>query len=199
MKGMRSASSHLYLGALLLAALCNPAQAVESVVRSDPQTEGERRLLEWDTTRKFSPSKTTFSPKTLTGSKTVPIPNYSTRSFLTKNTQALPTFYTPEFLSPKTGLAQKSFATGVANVASASSFAKSFNSGKSASEPSTFAGGSKSSSAVKSAPDGTRPYLGPEADKMKQKYTPENGPKGGVSIGHQLSVEEVRSILNRNK
>jgi len=34
---------------------------------------------------------------------------------------------------------------------------------------------------------------------MKQKYTPQNGPKGGVSTGHVLSVEEVRGILNRNK
>jgi len=171
----------------------------ESISRSDPQTEGERRLLEWDTTRKFTPFKSTFVPGNITGSKTVAVKPFATQPFASKSAVTTPSFYTPEFLSSSAAAAQKKFATAAAPVSTASSLEKPFNAGKTTAETQPFAGVSSPSNMAKASPDGARPFLGPEADKMKQKYTPLNAPKGGFSTGHQLTVEEVRAILNRNK
>lgn len=183
---------------LLLMLLCSRGFG-ESVARSDPQTEGEKRLLEWDTTRKFVPSKSSFNMGSAAGKRVVPVTEFATRSFSAKNAVTTASFYTPEFLSPTAGIAQKSFSAGPAYVKEAAPLETAFGASKAAPENRSFSGSDKSSSMATAAPDGSRPYLGPEADKMKQKYTPGNAPKGGVITGHQLSIEEVRAILNRNK
>ncbi len=45
----------------------------------------------------------------------------------------------------------------------------------------------------------TKEYAGPEAERKKMRFTPANGPVGGVTYGRVLSVEEVREILNKSK
>lgn len=156
--------------------------------------------MEWDTTRKFVPSKSSFSGGKATGANSVPVSNFATRSFVSKNNLATASFYTPEFLStPAAGFSMKSFATKPASTAPAGAMNKPFYSDKTAPETRSFSGTDKTSTLPASAADGSRDYLGPESEKMKQKYTPQNAPKGGVSTGHVLSVEEVRGILNRNK
>jgi len=197
---MRASSSHLVAASLFLAFLPGGDVRAESVKNSDPQTEGERRLMEWDTTRKFVPSKSSFGGGPSTGSKSVPVSNFATRSFVSKNNLPTASFYTPEFLStPAAGFAMKSFSTKSASTGPAGTMSKPFYSDKTAPETRSFSGSDKASSLPAAAADGSRAYLGPESEKMKQKYTPQNAPKGGVSTGHILSVEEVRGILNRNK
>lgn len=182
----------------LLALLCARSEG-EGVSRSDPQTEGERRLLEWDTTKKFEPSKSSFNGMTALGTKYVPLTAFETRSFVPKKGSAAPSFYTPEFLSSAAKDNQRSFSTSPAYLKEPTAFDSSFNSGKSPIESRMFSGAGKTAQTQTAATDANRPYLGPEAEKMKQKYTPETGPKGGISTGRQLTVEEVRAILNRNK
>jgi hypothetical protein len=171
----------------------------ESVSRSDPQTEGERRLLEWDTTRKFVPSKSTFAPSSLSGSKTVSVNPFATRSFTSKVSVPPSSFFTSEFLSPTAPSGSKSFATQAAQVSKASAFEKPFDSGKSNADSKPFSTSPAKAELTKATADSTRPFLGPEAEKARQKNSPLTGPKGGYSTGHQLTVEEVREILNRNK
>ena len=171
----------------------------ENISRSDPQTEGERRLLEWDTTRKFVPSKSTFAPSSLSGSKTVSVNSFATRSFSAKAPVQPASFYTSEFLSPTSPSASKSFATKAAPVSAASTLEKPFAPGTSVAESQPFSAAAGRKDLAKTAADATRPYMGPEAEKARQKNSPLTGPKGGYSTGHQLTVEEVREILNRNK
>jgi hypothetical protein len=168
-------------------------------MRSDPQTEGERRLLEWDTTRKFVPSKAAFNMGSASGNRVIPVTEFASRTFSPKKSVPTASFYTPEFLSPTAGVAQKSFSSSPAYVKEAVPAETAFNATKTPFENRSFNGSDKTPPLLNSAPDGNRPYLGPEAEKMKQKYTPDNAPKGGVITGHQLSIEEVRAILNRNK
>jgi hypothetical protein len=167
--------------------------------RSDPQTEGEKRLLEWDTTKSFKPSKSAFNGVTAKGTSYVPVSSFGTRSFVPKNSVSTSSFYTPEFLSSPAGAAQKTFNSGPAFTTRTDAIESTFNTGKNAVEPKAFSGSGKTARTPDSAPDAGRPYLGPEAAKMKEKYTPATAPKGGVVTGHQLSIEEVRDILNRNK
>jgi hypothetical protein len=167
--------------------------------RSDPQTEGEKRLLEWDTTKKFIPGRSAFNGGVSKGTAAVPVSSFGTRSFISGKSVDTSSFYTPEFLSPTAGAAQKSFATSSAYTAKTSALDAAFNSGREPVQNRNFSGGEKTARVQTGAADAGRPYLGPEADKMKQKYTPETGPKGGIITGHQLSIEEVRAILNRNK
>ncbi|RFC41961.1 MAG: hypothetical protein DVB28_002115 [Verrucomicrobia bacterium] len=156
--------------------------------------------MEWDTTRKFVPSKSSYSGGAAAGRKSAPVSGFETRSFLSKNSFSTSSFYTPEFLSsPQAGSAQKTFSTKSASAGAAAGMGAPFNSGKTSPEPKTFAGTAKISDSQKPAADAARDYLGPESEKMKQKYNPQNGPRGGVTTGHLLSVEEVRGILNRNK
>lgn len=183
---------------LWLALLCVSAHG-EGTAHSDPQTEGERRLLEWDTTKKFLPSKPSFYRGATNQTAYVPVSSFGTRSFVSKNSVSTSSFYTPEFLSPTAGSTQKSFKTGTAFTKQSGATETAFNSGKAPFRASGFSGGEKTSQTQRVVSDATRPYLGEEAEKMKQKYTPQTGPKGGVVIGHQLSIEEVRAILNTNK
>lgn len=181
-----------------LALLCVSSHG-EGTARSDPQTEGERRLLEWDTTKKFVPSKPSFYGGSAKQTAYVPVSSFGTRSFVPKNSVSTNSFYTPEFLSPTASAAQKSFKTGTAYTKQAGGQEAAFNTGKAPVQTSSFSGSEKTSQTQRVVSDASRPYLGPEADKMKQKYTPQTGPKGGIVTGHQLSVEEVRAILNTNK
>jgi hypothetical protein len=197
---MRVSSPHLPLAALVLASLLRCGSHAESTKISDPQTEGEKRLMEWDTTRKFIPSKSSFSGGSASGSKSAPVNSFETRSFLSKNSVSTASFYTPEFLSSsRASSGLKTFSTKSAAAGAATGMSSPFSLGKTSPEPKTFSGAGKTSDAQKAASDASRDYLGPESEKMKQKYTPQNAPKGGITTGHQLSVEEVRGILNRNK
>ena len=183
---------------LWLALLCVSSHG-EGSTRSDPQTEGERRLLEWDTTKSFVPSKPSFYGGSAKKAAYVPVSSFGTRSFVPKNSVSTSSFYTPEFLSPTAGAAQKSFKTGPAFTKQAATLDTAFYSGKAPFQTGAFSGGDKTSQTQRVVSDANRSYLGTETEKMKQKYTPQTGPKGGIVTGHQLSIEEVRAILNTNK
>lgn len=249
----------------------------ESIVTSTPQTEGERRLLEWDTTRKFVPLKSTFFSSSAKEYRQAQVSQFATRSFggessatakrfstpeflndtarAAKNTVTntvssvsssplfkrlfpsidsetngtrlleLPavaeakrlagdasrsalsassaivdrTFTSPEFLANTAQAAKNTFTTTAAAVSSSTVFKKPFNSGNPAVDTKPFSDISSATEAGRMASESYRTYLGPEVEKMKQKYTPETGPRGGVITGHPLTVEELREILNRNK
>jgi hypothetical protein len=184
---------------VFLLALLSSISFGEGVSRSAPETEGEKRLLEWDTSKVFVPTKSSFNGVTSTSTKHLPSNTFETRSFVSKKSVAPPSFYTPEFLSNPARDSQTSFSTSPANLKRADASNFSFNAGKKTFEGGPFFEVQKTAQIQTATPEANRSYLGPEAEKMKQKYTPETGPKGGIITGHQLTVEEVRTILNRSK
>jgi|GEM_PF-2242330 len=173
---------------------------------SQPQTEGQRRLLEWDLNKSFAPKKNSFSTDSTFGSKTITAPTIATKLFGSKSALESASFYTPEFLTPpgKTQLSNSAaiqrFSNSGATTAASTLGTKTFTSGKSAVAPnSAILPATNAANPPKEFYGGNRIYAGAEAERMKRPYTPENGPKGGVSMGRQLTVDDVREILNKSK
>ena len=173
---------------------------------SQPQTEGERRLLEWDLNKSFSPKKNSFSRDSTFGSKTITAPTIATKLFGSKSAPESASFYTPEFLTPpsKTQLSNSAaiqrFSNSGATTAESAMGTKTFTSGKSAVTPdSANLSNASAANSTKEFYGKNRIYAGAEAERMKRPYTPDNGPKGGVSMGRQLTVDDVREILNKSK
>lgn len=193
---MRTSPTSLARAATLAACMCGARVFAE--VRG-PETEGEKRLVEWDLTKSF-PLKTSGFGSTSAGAlKTVSVTPFSTRSFVTKTTADARSFYTPEFLTQESRTAQKSFSSNAAYVPTSNVLNKAFNSGKPEFTSSPFASPGNPAALQKSISDGDRSYLGPEAERAKRVYKPETAPRGGVTTGHVLTVEEVRNILNKSK
>jgi hypothetical protein len=175
---------------------------------AQPQTEGNlrRRLLEWDLNKSFSPKKNSFSRDSTFGSKTITAPTISTKLFGSKSALESASFYTPEFLTPpgKTQLSnsaaiQRFSKSGATTVESALGN-KTFTPGKDAVAPnSANLSNTNATNSSKEFYGRNRIYAGAEAERMKRPYTPDNGPKGGVSMGRQLTVDDVREILNKSK
>lgn len=194
--------------ALTFLALSLQLTQAQSSQSSSPQhqTEGERRLLEWDLNKSFAPRKNSFSPDSTFGSKTVTAPTISTKSFGPKTAAESASFYTPEFLTssgkplPSNRAAMQRFSTNGSTAAENVFATKSFTSGKTPiTSNSTNLSNFTAATPAKGFSGSNRIYAGAEADKMKLPYTPDNGPKGGVSMGRQLTVDEVRDILNKSK
>ena len=170
-----------------------------------PQTEGERRLLEWDLNKSFSPKSGSVSPNSTFGSKTITAPTLSTKLFGSKSAAESASFYTPEFLAPPNKSQPSNAATQRLSNSGATSTdsamgPKTFTSGKSTVAPnSADLSRAGSANASREFYEKNRIYAGTEAERMKRPYTPENGPKGGVSMGRQLTVDDVREILNKSK
>lgn len=164
-----------------------------------PETEGEKRLLEWDLKKSFQLKTGSFGSSSAAALKTVSVTPFSTRSFVTKTSADARSFYTPEFLTSESRAAQKSFSSNAAYVPSSDAFNKAFNSGKPEYPSSQFASPGNPTTLQKSISDGDRSYLGPEAERAKRVYKPESAPRGGVTTGHVLTVDEVRNILNKSK
>jgi hypothetical protein len=55
------------------------------------------------------------------------------------------------------------------------------------------------SMAVRDLPDGSRQYLGKEADKMKKPLDPNNIPKITNEMHELKTIEDVKNLLNKNR
>ncbi|MEI6871545.1 MAG: hypothetical protein WCL08_04625 [Verrucomicrobiota bacterium] len=181
--------------------------ATGQTVGSRPKTDGEQRLLEWDLNKSYTPKRSGSSSEATFGSKTFTPPAIEPKAFATKTAAEAATFYTPEFLSsPSKTLknasgANQSFSTTGATAQNSPSETKKFQTGREQFAPKSAAlpKSTDLNSGMKEFAGAGRIYAGEEADRMKRAYTPDNPPKGGVSMGRQLSVDEVREILNKSK
>ncbi len=169
-------------------------------MRSDPETEGEKRLLNWDLHKTFD-----FSQKGPLSRGKAPTWSFGTRLFGAKNFAAKPfqtdAFASPEFLVQESKTKPKGFTTKPAGSSDAPGSNKTFSSEKLPVSPPKAIPSDVGSPYGSGQPfrEATRPFQGPEAARKEQKFSPENAPKGGVIEGRRLSVEEVKEILNKSK
>ena len=161
---------------------------------------GFSKALRPDEHRTFRPESARLGSRSFLETQKPQIPTFSQlRSFSGSKSFESKTYSSGSFATSQVPEGLKSFPSGPSSASSQKPFQTNPNteSGK------TFNSFGFSESAKRipstSAPQASRPYLGEEADRMKQKYTPDNGPRGGVVQGHRLSVEELREILNRSK
>ena len=171
----------------------------ESLTRSDAQTAGEKRLLEWDLNKTYDPGRGRTNP-----SAKVPSKSFFTRLFRSGayNAKTFPTesFSSTEFLFPGGKVGTKTFANTRALPLYSSDLSRPFATEKPAIQPKVPpAFPSSAPNMARSFRGADRPYLGPESLRKEQKYTPGNAPNGGVIEGRQLSVDEVKEILNKSK
>jgi hypothetical protein len=188
----------LLLAVTFLGALSNRLQA-ESLTRSDPQTAGEKRLLEWDLNKTYDlgRGRTNLPAK-------VPSRSFFTRLFKSDAyiAKTFPTesFSTTEFLFPKGKVGTKPFANTRALTLNSSNLIRPFASEKLAAQPNAAPAFPPGDPVMaRSFLGADRPYRGPESLRKEQKYTPGNAPNGGIIEGRQLSVDEVKEILNKSK
>jgi hypothetical protein len=135
-------------------------------------------------TKNASTSKFSFL-KMFGGSREFPTSTYNTREFLPSvNSNASKSFATNPFSG-----SVKSFGPASASSALASKNA-----------PSTpTAPGAAKVYEPPLTPDASRGFAGQEAERMKLPLPPGGGPNSGVTTGRQLTVEEVKAILNKSK
>jgi hypothetical protein len=199
-QSLRPATALLFSAIGLLVLQTSGPLLAESISRSEAQTPGEKRLLEWDLTKSYDVSRSRTPPKGNATSRP-----FSTQSFLpgSFNTKAFSTasFSSPEFLIPEGKAQTKAFPSKPALQRDNSGFAKPFLPGTAPYTPPkvvpAFPSGAPTS--PKAFGEATRPFQGPEAARKEQKYVPGNAPSGGVIEGRRLSVDEVKEILNRSK
>ena len=172
----------------------------ESVSRSEAQTAGEKRLLDWDLSKSYDLSRSRSSQKGQAPSRAFATQSFRPGGFQTKafSTEA---FASPEFLTPEAKAVTKPFAAKQPFAIPSPTFGKSFLPGSSPSAPPKVVPTSPTSapSAPKKFAGAERPFQGPEAARKDQKYLPGNAPAGGVVEGRKLSMDEVREILNKSK
>ena len=172
----------------------------ESVSRSDAQTAGEKRLLDWDLNKSYDLSRSRTNPKGQAPSRAFATHSFRPGAFQTRafSTEA---FASPEFLIPEGKALAKPFASKQPFTPPSTTFGKAFLPGSTPSAPPKAVPTSPSSapSAPKKFAGADRPFQGPEAARKDQKYLPGNPPAGGVVEGRRLSMDEVREILNKSK
>lgn len=190
--------SALILASAPVLAFCLMGMDASAEVRG-PETEGEKRLVEWDLKKSFQLKKSTYGSGSSAALKTVSVTPFAARSFVTKTNADARSFYTPEFLTSESRAAQKSFSSSAAYVPTTNVLNRAFNSGKGEYAASRYTSPANPAALEKSLRDGERSYLGPEAERAKRVYKPEDAPKGGVTTGHVLTVDDIRNILNKSK
>jgi hypothetical protein len=196
---------------LLVAALLSLAKAsllhctcgtllAESVSRSEAQTAGEKRLLDWDLNKSYDLSRSRTNPKGQAPSRAFATQSFRPGAFQTKAFSA-EAFTSPEFLTPEGRTLAKPFAAKQPFTLPSPTFGKAFLPGSTPSAPPKAVPTSPTSapSAPKKFAGADRPFQGPEAARKDQKYLPGNPPAGGVVEGRKLSMDEVREILNKSK
>lgn len=170
-----------------------------NVVSQAPQTEGEKRLLQWDLKKSFNLQTARF------GSRSAPnLKSFSSGAFSqTKTFSGATPFESKSFATsafPYSAAAEtKSFSTSTSPAAnrgfstrnSAPITDKEFETRNFQAQTSQYA--------TDSAKESGRTFSGKEAERAKEKYTPDNPPRGGTITGRQLSIDEVREILNKSK
>jgi hypothetical protein len=173
----------------------------ENVVRNEPQTEGEKRLLNWDLNKKFDTSLARFSSDSKASTKSFGTGSFQAKSFGGQKTYESKSFYTPEFLTPAKANTDKSFASKSASLASGKELDRPFAQANETFIPPKVQPVLKElpTSLVKPYDPASRTFAGPEAVRKEMKFTPGNMPMGGVSEGHVLTIDEVRKILNISK
>lgn len=198
--------SPLLVAALLLSAVGLAPLVISGTLfaddssRSEAQTAGEKRLLDWDLKKTYDLSRSRTDSKSQAPSRSFSTQTFRPGGFETKafSTAA---FASPEFLTPEGKNQTKPFSTKPAFSVTSPVLGKSFLPGNAPSAPPkavpTFA--TKASSSSKEFAEAARPFQGPEAERKARKYGPGNAPIGGVVEGRRLSIEEVRDILNKSK
>lgn len=195
-----SASATVFFALSMLFLQISTGLLAQDISRSEAQTPGEKRLLEWDLSKSYDLSRSRTNPKGSSLSRPFATQSFQPGSF---NTKAFSTasFSSPEFLTPKGKPQTKSFPSKPALARESSDFTKPFVPGNAAYTPPkvipTLTSGT--SIAPKTFVNGTRLFQGAEAARKEQKYAPGNAPSGGVIEGRRLSVDEVRDILNKSK
>jgi hypothetical protein len=171
----------------------------DSVRRSDAETAGEKRLLEWDLhkTYELSKSRTNSSAK-------APLKSFITKIFGTGSftPKAFPSesFYAPEFLLPETKFRARASVPLASVTPDTFRLPRPFPVEKFPAPPNpALPEGARGTSTPRPFGGGGRAFLGPEAERKQQRYNPENAPRGGIIEGRRLTVEDVREILNKSK
>ena len=171
--------------------------------RSEPTTEGERRLLEWDLNKSFDLSTARVSPRGTTSGK-----RFDTKSFqpgaYTPKAFSAGSFYSPVFLPPDSKTLPNAFKTKTfSNTAQPLPTRTFFQANDAAPAPlrsaTTDPTDSAKNAASKAFAGSNRTFSGPEADRKEMKFSMENAPRGGVFEGRKLTLDEVREILNKSK
>jgi hypothetical protein len=198
--------SPLPAAALLLFAVALPPLVTSGTLladdssRSEAQTAGEKRLLDWDLKKTYDLSRSRTDSKSQAPSRSFSTQTFRPGGFQTKafSTEA---FASTEFLTPEGKNQTKPFSTKPAFPVNSPVLGKSFLPENAAPVPPkavpTFA--AKASSSPKEFAEAARPFQGPEAERKARKYGPGNAPTGGVVEGRRLSIDEVREILNKSK
>ena len=197
---------HLLLRVGTLPALLGSASdaSAESVRRSEPTTEGEKRLLEWDLNKSFDLSKSRFSSKGADSGKRFGAKSFVSSAFSSKpfNTNS---FYSPVYLPQNTASTPGAFSAKTFTPAAGSiplrAFSKSSQTAPYTWQSSSFQPNASSQprGTERAFPAGNLSFQGAEAARKEMKFSPENAPKGGLFEGRQLTVDEVREILNKSK
>lgn len=201
--------SPLLTTALLLSAVglffCEISSTLlaESMSRSDAQTAGEKRLLDWDLSKSYNLSGSRTGSKEQAPSRSFAAQSFRPGGFRTKpfSTEA---FASPEFLTPEGRAPAKTFQTKPAFAIPASASSKPLLPTPPLNPPPkvvpTVATVSTSASnSPKQFAEAARLFQGPEAARKDRKYTPGTAPTGGMIEGRKLSTDEVREILNKSK
>lgn len=186
-----------------LALLPVSARAQQGALGSEaPRSpQGQNRLLDWDLTKRFDPSLARFSGGDATAQrKSFGTAEFSQgKSFSGSKSFNSRSFSVSEFLPSSASAANRTFSESRANKASEQSFPAGGKAFETADNREAGRGFSTGKFPDKTPSIEARAYEGAEAQKMKQRYTPENAPAGGVSHGKVLTIDEVRDILNRSK
>ncbi len=177
----------------------------ESLSRSEAQTPGEKRLLEWDLSKSYDlssnkPPQKGKAPKSSFSTQPFLAGSFKSKSF-TNNVLSKTSFSSPEFLIPGGEPRTKTFSYKPALPPEPAKVAKPFVTVEAPYAPPKVvpAFPSEASSAPKAFAGGYRPFQGQEAARKEQSYVPGNAPKGGTIEGRRLTVDEVKEILNRSK
>ena len=186
-------------GLLIAALLLLPiSMRAESISRSDPQTAGEKRLLEWDLNKSYDLSRSRTTPLGKAPSRSFTPQSFRTAALATKPFSA-ETFFSSEFLAPRSKTQTSPFPVRGPVSVDSSELAKPFVPSKASPIPKAVPTFPTEGGVSPKSFEGTRTYRGVEAVRKDQKYLPENAPKGGVIEGKRLTIDEVKEILNKSK
>ncbi len=185
----------LLLGATVLPVLGN----AESVIRSEAQTAGEKRLLEWDLNKTYDISRSRTDPGTKKRSRSFETRAIAAGVYPTRALSA-ESFSASEFLSKSPKHETKGFFAKPPVSVSSAGVSKPFLADKPPQVPKDVpAFVTRRTLAPETFADSSRRYQGVEVSRKDRMYLPEDAPKAGVVEGRRLTIDEVKEILNKSK
>jgi hypothetical protein len=171
----------------------------ESVTRSEAQTAGEKRILEWDLSKTYDISHSRMGPGTKKHSRSFEARALGSGVFPTR-AFSVESFCASEFLSASPRHQTKDFPITSPLTTSAAVVSKTSLADKPSRVPKAVPTlVNQRPFASEKFSDATRVYQGVEALRKDRVYLPENAPRGGVIEGRRLTIDEVKQILNKSK